>query len=66
MSTMVLSIAHVMSTMVFLKYLPRARPKMFPKLRILRIYQNLAHLIFQVCRYLFDIKNSFRKIFKTC
>ena len=33
-----------------MKYLPPVRRKMSPKLGMLKIYRNLAHLIFQVCR----------------
>ena len=33
-----LLIAHVMSKMIFMNYLPPVRPKIFPKLRMLRIY----------------------------
>ena len=40
-----------------MKLLPPFRPKLIPKLKMLRIYGNLAHLIFQVCRSLFaDLK----------
>ena len=48
-----LLIAHIMSKIIFIKYLPPVGPKMFPKLKMLKIYRNLAQLIFQVCRPLF-------------
>ena len=35
-------IVHIMSKIIFMKYLPSVRPKMFLKLRMLRIYRNLA------------------------
>ena len=44
-----LLIAHIMSKIIFTKYLPPVRPKMVPKLKMLRIYWNLAHIMFQVC-----------------
>ena len=34
-----------MSKIVFTKYLPPVRPKMVPKLKMLKIYCNLAHSI---------------------
>ena len=37
-----LLIAHVLSKIIFMKYLPAVRSKMSPKLRMLRIYGNLA------------------------
>ena len=33
-----LLIAHKMSKIIFMKYLPPVRPKIIPKLKILRIY----------------------------
>ena len=36
--------------MIFIKYLPPVRPKLVPKLNMLRIYWNLAHLIFRISR----------------
>ena len=48
-----LLIAHIMSKLIFMKYLPPVRPKMVPKSKMLRNYQNLANLIFQVCQSLF-------------
>ena len=41
-----------------MKYLSHVRPKMLPKLKMLRIYRNLAHLMLQVCRnFKYDISN---------
>ena len=39
-----------MSKIIFIKYLPPVRPKFFPKSKVLRIYWNLSHSIFQVCQ----------------
>ena len=44
-----LLIAH-MSRAIFMKYLPPAKRKMVPKLKMLRIYGNLAHSIFEICQ----------------
>ena len=50
-----LLIAHIMSKIIFMKYLPPVRSKISPKLiKMLRIYRNLAHLLFQVCRSQFQ------------
>ena len=48
-----LLIAHIlisisMSKMIFMKYLPPVRPKLVPKSKMLRIYWNLAHLIYGI------------------
>ena len=42
-----MSISILMSKMIFIKYLP-PRPKLVPKLKILRIYWNLTYLIFWI------------------
>ena len=39
-----------MLKMIFMKSLPLVRLKMFLKLRMLRIYRNLEHIIFQISR----------------
>ena len=49
----------LVSKIIFMKYLPPVRPKMVLKLKIVRIYWNLAHLIFQVCRSLFECLKQF-------
>ena len=36
-----------------MKYLPFLWPKFIPKLKVLRIYWNLANSIFQICQYRF-------------
>ena len=41
------SISILMWKMIFIIYLPPVRTKLVPKLKILQIYWNLAHLIFQ-------------------
>ena len=45
-----LLIAHITSKIIFMKYLSPVRPKLVPKLKVLRIYWNLAHSIFQICQ----------------
>ena len=37
-----------MSKIIFMKYLSPVRPKLAPKLKVLRIWWNLAHWIFQI------------------
>ena len=34
-----------MSKIIIMKYLPPTRPKLVPKLKVLKIYMNLVHLI---------------------
>ena len=41
--------------------LPPVRPKLAPKLNMLRIYWNLAYLIFQICRFWFKCQKLFMK-----
>ena len=48
-----LPILILMSKMVFDKYFPPVRPKLIPKLKMLRIYWNLTHLIFRISWSLF-------------
>ena len=38
-----------MSRIIFTKYLPPVRSKFVTKLKVCRVYWNLAHLIFQLC-----------------
>ena len=45
-----LLIAHVISKIIFMKYLPPVRPKLVPKLKVLRIYWNFSQLVFQTSR----------------
>ena len=47
------------SKIIFIKYLPSVRPKLVPKLKILRIYRNLAHSIFQICQSWFWCQKLF-------
>ena len=54
-----LLIAHIMSKIIFMKYLPPPRPKMVPKLKMLRIYWNLAHVIFRISRFRFWCQKLF-------
>ena len=48
-----MSISTLMMKIIFMKYLPPVMPELAPKWKMLRIYWNLAHLIFQICRYWF-------------
>ena len=49
------------SKVFFIKYLPLLWPKLVPKLKVLRVYWNLAHLIFRIswsqfwCQRLFSL-----------
>ena len=43
-----------------MKYLPSVKPKLALKLKMLRIYLNLAYLIFQICQFPFKFQ---KKIF---
>ena len=52
-------VAHIMSKISFMKYLAPIRPKLVSKLKMLRIYWNLTHLIFQTCRYRFWCRKRF-------
>ena len=61
-----LLIAHIKSIILFMKYLPPVRPKMFPKLKTLRIYWNLAQVIFRISQLDFGVKNYFYWILTTC
>ena len=45
-----ISVLILMSKIIFIKYLPSVRSKLVPKLKVLRIYWNLAHSIFQICQ----------------
>ena len=55
-------ISILMSKMIFIESLQPVRPKLTPKLKMLRIYWNLAHVIFRIsrswfwCQKLFFIK----------
>ena len=42
-----LLIAHIMSKIIFMNYLPPVTPEMVPKLKMLRIYWSLALVIFR-------------------
>ena len=43
-------ISILMSKIIFKKHLPFVRPKLVPKLKKIKIYWSLVHLIFQICR----------------
>ena len=45
-----MTISILMSKMIFIKHLPPVRPKLVPKQKVLRIYWNLAHSVFQICQ----------------
>ena len=49
-------ISILISKIIFMKYLPPVRPKLVAKLKVPRIYWNLAHLTFQICRCQFQCK----------
>ena len=53
-----------MSKIIFMKYLPLVQPKLVPKLKMLGLYWNLAHLRFY--DFDFNAKNIFYEIFTTC
>ena len=44
---------------IFIKYLPPVRPKLVPRLKMLRIYWNLAYLMFQISRSRFWCQKLF-------
>ena len=43
-------ISILMSKIIFIEYILPVQPKMVPKSKVLRIYWNLAHSIFQICQ----------------
>ena len=53
-----LLIAHIMSKIIFMKYLPPVRPKMVPNLKMLRNYWNLTHVIFRISQSRFWYQKS--------
>ena len=57
-----LLIAHIMSKVIFMKYLPPARPKMVSKLKMLRIYWKLVHVVFWISKSRFRCQ----KLLITC
>ena len=46
-------ISILMSKVIFIKYLPPVQPKLVPKLKVRRIYWNLAYSIFEICKFQF-------------
>ena len=52
-------ISLLMSKIIFIKYLPLVRCKLVAKLKVLIIYWNLAHSIFQICQSKFWCKKWF-------
>ena len=54
-----MSISLSMSKIIFMKNLPPVRTKLVPKLKMLKIYWNLTHLIFRISNLDFDVKNDF-------
>ena len=54
-----ISISILMWQIIFMKYLPPVRPKLVPKLKVFRIYWNLAQLIFRVSRSSFWCQKLF-------
>ena len=57
-----LLIAHIMSKVIFMKYLPPARPKMVSKLKMQRIYWKLVHVVFWISKSRFRCQ----KLLITC
>ena len=53
-----LLIAHIMSKIIFMKYLPPVRPKMVPNVKMLRNYWNLTHVIFRISQSRFWCQKS--------
>ena len=43
-------ISILMSKIIFIKYVPLAQPKLILDLKLLRVYWNVAHSIFQICQ----------------
>ena len=54
-----MTISILMLKMIFIEYLPPVRPKLAPKLKMLRIYWYLAHWYFKYLDLDFDVKNYF-------
>ena len=52
-------ISILMWKIIFMKYLPPVRPKVVTKLKVLRIYWNLANIIFQISRSWFWCQKLF-------
>ena len=51
----------------FMKYLPLVKPKLFPKLKMLKIYWNMAHMKFvKYADFDYDAENDFHEIFTNC
>ena len=57
--------AHIMSKIIFMKYLPPVRPKMIPKLKMPRIYWNLTRDISNIPISVFMSKIIFIKYLPT-
>ena len=52
-------ISILMLKIIFIKFLPPVRPKLVPKLKVFRIYWNLAHSVFQICQSQFRCQKWF-------
>ena len=59
MLNMLISI--LMSKIILIKYLPPVRPKLVPKLKVLRIYWNLAYSTFKIWQPRFWCQKWFKK-----
>ena len=55
----------LMSKTICMKYLLPVRFKLVPKLTMLRIYWNFAHLTVEIILFDFNIKNDLYEIFAT-
>ena len=52
-------ISILMSKIIFIEHLPPVRPKLVPKVKVLRIYWNLRHSKFQICQCRFWCQKCF-------
>ena len=61
-----MAISILKSKIYFLKYLPPARPKLVPELKILRIHEIWHFRYFKYTDFHFNVKNGFYEIFISC
>ena len=52
-------ISILMLKIIFIKHVPLVRHKLIPKLKVLRMFWNLAHSIFQICQSRFWCQKQF-------
>ena len=58
--------AHIMSKIIFTKYLPPIRSKLFPKLKCSGFIDIWHMLYFRYAKLDCNVKNTFYEIFTTC